>query len=145
PILARRFYPSAFQYFRALYSWPAVRTIHRHTPIRGVLFGFRTCLQRGCCWFDRTRLRAGRPARWRVRLYHGNRRRVGGILTETSSRAASETTPGKRRDDHSDSSRLRSFNDTGQHGGVSVWTSRRFLSRAPPRAAAASARHLAKL
>ena len=68
-----------------------------------------------------------------------------GLLSATSSRAAGETTPGKRRDDHSDSSRLRSFNATGQHGCASVRTSRRFLSRAPPHAAADSVRRLAKL
>src|SRR5204862_4858594 len=59
-------------------------------------------------------------ARWRVRLHYGNRRHVGRIFTATSSCAAGETTPGKHRNDHSDSSRLRSFDTTGQHGCASV-------------------------
>src|SRR5207253_175528 len=82
---ARGSYPSAFQRFRTLYSWPAVRTIHRHNPIRCVLLNVRSCLQRGCRGFDGTGLRTSGTARWRVRLHYGNRRHVGRIFSATSS------------------------------------------------------------
>ncbi len=70
-----------------------------------------------------------RPACWCIWLNHGNRWHVGGIFSATSSCATGETTPGKCRYDRSDSSSLRSFNATGQHGGAPVRTNRRILSR----------------
>ena len=73
-------------------------------------------------------------ARRRVGLYHGDRRHLGRVSSATSSRAAGKTTPGKHCNDHSDSSRIRSFDATSEHGGASVRTNRRFLSRAYPRA-----------
>ena len=123
-----------FNLFALYILGPPLRTIHRHNPIHRVLLDIGSCLQRGCCGFNGTRFRTSRPACWRVGLYHGNRRHVGGIFSATSSCAAGETTPGKRRNDHSDSSRLRSFDATGQHGSASVRTNRRLLSRTRPRA-----------
>src|SRR5882762_3328173 len=55
-------------------------------------------------------------------------------FSATSSCAAGETTSGEHRNDHSDSSRLRSFDATSQHGCAPVWTNRRLLFRTPPRA-----------
>jgi len=132
------FYPSSLQRLRALYSWSAVGTIHRNNPIRRLLFGVRTCIQCGCCGFDCNRSRTSLATRWRVGLYHGNRRRVGRISIATSSCAARKTTLGERRNDHRGSSCLRPFNATDKHGGAPVWTNRRLLSWSDPRAASCS-------
>ena len=74
----------------------------------------------------------------RFRLHPGRGRRMGGILTATSSCAIRETAARKHRPDRRDPNRIRSFHAAGQHGRAHVRIGCRIFSRAPPRTACCS-------
>ena len=131
---ARRGDSSLFQSLRALCAGAGTGESCRLTPIRDLLFDFRTRLERRRrrtldYWPHQSGTGCGR-----VGVCDGNRRRLGGISDSTSARAASKGAPAQYFNHHRDSNSLRSNYAAGQHCRAYLRVSDRLYRRASHRA-----------